>query len=384
MSKYSSCSVSANSWVIMKKKFITFVYLFWGNWKLQVSTVWDNTPAPSSWLWWWLPSKNANLNIPRLLHLTWHPQTTTVSSRWRRSSVTLMMMLFPLWTTFWKSKTLTSTKKGSVCSVGSNCVNVGWDYVENNCARFSEISSVCLRSWTHQSSHVQHFRLEWSMLNHSAFLNMWNVCSTTNYTSFSQRLWTLDSAYTCPSRKNLHMCMLLFDCSLSFFAACLFRFNLLSLVYFLYLLLLPWFLSPNKHTIRGKTVFYCIFSLPFPCALTCNEQSHLQFECLCCVLLKDEKETDSCYLTDFPQGNICSSHQFCLPFDIADMGVLNKKNRCWWLMESIKQQEFTYVLFEDFSVCMLLLWSGRFLRKGWTKVRRITPVLIWTDLATPC
>lgn len=175
MSKYSSCSVSANSWVIMKKKFITFVYLFWGNWKLQVSTVWDNTPAPSSWLWWWLPSKNANLNIPRLLHLTWHPQTTTVSSRWRRSSVTLMMMLFPLWTTFWKSKTLTSTKKGSVCSVGSNCVNVGWDYVENNCARFSEISSVCLRSWTHQSSHVQHFRLEWSMLSHSAFLNMWTI-----------------------------------------------------------------------------------------------------------------------------------------------------------------------------------------------------------------
>ncbi|KAM3605845.1 uncharacterized protein V6R79_005812 [Siganus canaliculatus] len=35
--------------------------------------------------------------------------------------------------------------------------------------------------------------------------------------------------------------------------ACLFRYNLLSLVYFLYLLLLPWFLSPNKHTIRGHT-----------------------------------------------------------------------------------------------------------------------------------
>ncbi|MEQ2201312.1 hypothetical protein XENOCAPTIV_010641, partial [Xenoophorus captivus] len=38
-----------------------------------------------------------------------------------------------------------------------------------------------------------------------------------------------------------------------FFAACLFRFNLLSLVYFLYLLLLPWFLCPNKYTVRGHT-----------------------------------------------------------------------------------------------------------------------------------
>ncbi|XP_054882093.1 piezo-type mechanosensitive ion channel component 1 isoform X2 [Poeciliopsis prolifica] len=35
--------------------------------------------------------------------------------------------------------------------------------------------------------------------------------------------------------------------------ACLFRFNLLSLVYFLYLLLLPWFLCPNKYTVRGHT-----------------------------------------------------------------------------------------------------------------------------------
>ncbi|KAK7901466.1 hypothetical protein WMY93_018235 [Mugilogobius chulae] len=33
--------------------------------------------------------------------------------------------------------------------------------------------------------------------------------------------------------------------------ACLFRYNVLSLVYFLYLLLLPWFLCPNKHTIKG-------------------------------------------------------------------------------------------------------------------------------------
>ncbi|XP_068597023.1 piezo-type mechanosensitive ion channel component 1 [Brachionichthys hirsutus] len=35
--------------------------------------------------------------------------------------------------------------------------------------------------------------------------------------------------------------------------ACLFRFNVLSLVYFVFLLLLPWFLCPNKHTIRGHT-----------------------------------------------------------------------------------------------------------------------------------
>ncbi|XP_062404521.1 piezo-type mechanosensitive ion channel component 1 isoform X1 [Sardina pilchardus] len=36
-------------------------------------------------------------------------------------------------------------------------------------------------------------------------------------------------------------------------AACLFRYNSLSLVYLLYLLLLPWFLWPNKHTLRGHT-----------------------------------------------------------------------------------------------------------------------------------
>lgn len=35
--------------------------------------------------------------------------------------------------------------------------------------------------------------------------------------------------------------------------ACLFRFNLLSLVYFLYLLLLPWFPYPNKYTVKGHT-----------------------------------------------------------------------------------------------------------------------------------
>ncbi|XP_074865263.1 piezo-type mechanosensitive ion channel component 1 isoform X1 [Carettochelys insculpta] len=35
--------------------------------------------------------------------------------------------------------------------------------------------------------------------------------------------------------------------------ACVFRFNALSLVYLLYLLLLPWFLGPSEHTIRGHT-----------------------------------------------------------------------------------------------------------------------------------
>ncbi|XP_055083092.1 piezo-type mechanosensitive ion channel component 1, partial [Periophthalmus magnuspinnatus] len=42
-------------------------------------------------------------------------------------------------------------------------------------------------------------------------------------------------------------------CSFCVFAASLFRYNVLSLVYFLYLLLLPWFLCPNKHTIKGHT-----------------------------------------------------------------------------------------------------------------------------------
>ncbi|KAG7468581.1 hypothetical protein MATL_G00144490 [Megalops atlanticus] len=36
-------------------------------------------------------------------------------------------------------------------------------------------------------------------------------------------------------------------------AACLLRFNALSLIYLLYLLLLPWFLWPNKHTLQGHT-----------------------------------------------------------------------------------------------------------------------------------
>ncbi|XP_026519389.1 piezo-type mechanosensitive ion channel component 1 isoform X2 [Terrapene carolina triunguis] len=40
---------------------------------------------------------------------------------------------------------------------------------------------------------------------------------------------------------------------LSLLAACVFRFNALSLVYLLYLLLLPWFLAPTEHTIKGHT-----------------------------------------------------------------------------------------------------------------------------------
>ncbi|XP_056291185.1 piezo-type mechanosensitive ion channel component 1 isoform X1 [Pseudoliparis swirei] len=55
--------------------------------------------------------------------------------------------------------------------------------------------------------------------------------------------------------------------------ASLFRYNILSLVHFLYLLLLPWFLSPNKHTIRGHTgqfirVVFCT-SLLFVLAHIC-------------------------------------------------------------------------------------------------------------------
>ncbi|XP_029112177.1 piezo-type mechanosensitive ion channel component 1 isoform X2 [Scleropages formosus] len=40
---------------------------------------------------------------------------------------------------------------------------------------------------------------------------------------------------------------------ISLLAACLFRHNALSLVYLLYLLLLPWFLWPSKHTLHGHT-----------------------------------------------------------------------------------------------------------------------------------
>lgn len=41
------------------------------------------------------------------------------------------------------------------------------------------------------------------------------------------------------------------DCPVSS-AACLFRVNALSLVYLLFLLLLPWFPGPSRHSIRGK------------------------------------------------------------------------------------------------------------------------------------
>ncbi|XP_060109846.1 piezo-type mechanosensitive ion channel component 1 [Heteronotia binoei] len=47
------------------------------------------------------------------------------------------------------------------------------------------------------------------------------------------------------------LCWLLLP--LSLLAACLFRFNGLSLVYLLYLLLLPWFLGPTEDTIKGHT-----------------------------------------------------------------------------------------------------------------------------------
>ncbi|GLD65211.1 piezo-type mechanosensitive ion channel component 1-like protein, partial [Lates japonicus] len=55
---------------------------------------------------------------------------------------------------------------------------------------------------------------------------------------------------------DLQVIVWLFYCFLlpsTLLTACLFRYNILSLVYFLYLLLLPCFLCPNKHTIRGHT-----------------------------------------------------------------------------------------------------------------------------------
>ncbi|TKS85163.1 Piezo-type mechanosensitive ion channel component 1 [Collichthys lucidus] len=63
---------------------------------------------------------------------------------------------------------------------------------------------------------------------------------------------------------DLQVVVWLFYCFLlptALLTACLFRYNVLSLVYFLYLLLLPWFLCPNKHTIRGLFILYasCLF-----------------------------------------------------------------------------------------------------------------------------
>uniref|UniRef100_A0A671LFL7 Uncharacterized protein n=1 Tax=Sinocyclocheilus anshuiensis TaxID=1608454 RepID=A0A671LFL7_9TELE len=54
------------------------------------------------------------------------------------------------------------------------------------------------------------------------------------------------------------VCGVLYCCLLPIFllAACIFRYNALSLVYLLYLLLLPWFQWPNKHTLRGHTGRY--------------------------------------------------------------------------------------------------------------------------------
>ncbi|XP_056148188.1 piezo-type mechanosensitive ion channel component 1 isoform X2 [Lampris incognitus] len=55
---------------------------------------------------------------------------------------------------------------------------------------------------------------------------------------------------------DLQVALVLLHCVLlpaALLAACLFRYNGLSLVYLVYLLLLPWFVWPNKHTIRGHT-----------------------------------------------------------------------------------------------------------------------------------
>ncbi|XP_034538347.1 piezo-type mechanosensitive ion channel component 1 [Notolabrus celidotus] len=75
---------------------------------------------------------------------------------------------------------------------------------------------------------------------------------------------------------DLQVVVWLFYCLLlptALLTACLLRYNVLSLVYFLYLLLLPWFLCPNKHTIRGHTgrfirVVFCT-SLLFVLAHIC-------------------------------------------------------------------------------------------------------------------
>ncbi|GAA6090255.1 piezo-type mechanosensitive ion channel component 1 isoform X1 [Tachysurus ichikawai] len=42
--------------------------------------------------------------------------------------------------------------------------------------------------------------------------------------------------------------------------SCLFRYNALSLVYLLYLLLLPWFTWPNKHTARAEQISGAVMS----------------------------------------------------------------------------------------------------------------------------
>ena len=39
------------------------------------------------------------------------------------------------------------------------------------------------------------------------------------------------------------------------------RYTVFSLVYLFYLLLLPWFFWPNKHTVRGTTVRLCVYIL---------------------------------------------------------------------------------------------------------------------------
>lgn len=60
-------------------------------------------------------------------------------------------------------------------------------------------------------------------------------------------------------------------CLFLFFTACLFRYNLLSLIYLVFLLLLPWFQCPNKHTIKGRTVHVVADDLIIKliCSLAC-------------------------------------------------------------------------------------------------------------------
>lgn len=88
-------------------------------------------------------------------------------------------------------------------------------------------------------------------------------CLTTNCMSFSNSClvgkfrkaisWHDSTNSKCTVYVKPHCCLTHVSSCLLVFAACLFRYNVLSLIYLLYLLLLPWFLCPNKHTIRGKT-----------------------------------------------------------------------------------------------------------------------------------
>lgn len=100
----------------------------------------------------WLPSGNVKL----VQHPPYSLDYQTTSPRWWRSSVvsiwTEMIKLSLLSTTFWRSKTPKKHKK-QICLLHgrwSTYVKVGGDNFKNNCARFSEIDSFFLRSWTYQ------------------------------------------------------------------------------------------------------------------------------------------------------------------------------------------------------------------------------------------